>query len=160
MAAWTIRNKEKAQEYAKKWNAENRDKRLAYKANWNAKNKHRKDFKIRNFAASQVKSAMGRIVGGMKRRHSHEYLGCSISFFAGWLESQFTGAMKWDNWGSVWHVDHITPICTLGEDATDEQIRAITHYSNLRPLLKEENLRKQRNQLPYVQPELLLTICA
>ncbi len=53
------------------------------------------------------------------------------------LEKQFCKGMTWDNYGTYWHVDHITPLSAF--DPSDE---AAWHLTNLRPLPAEENLKK------------------
>lgn len=53
------------------------------------------------------------------------------------LEKQFCKGMSWDNYGTHWHVDHITPLSAF--DPSDEAAWCLT---NLRPLPAEENLKK------------------
>ncbi len=75
-------------------------------------------------------------------------------FFAKWIEGQFTRGMCWDNYGSIWHIDHITPLAAF--DATNnEDMRKAWHYTNLRPLKAVENMQK-RDKIITHQPELIL----
>lgn len=68
-------------------------------------------------------------------------LGCSIGFFKKRLEAKFDENMTWNNYGSLWHVDHIKPCAAF--DLTDpEQQKACFHYSNLQPMLAKDNLYK------------------
>jgi hypothetical protein len=54
---------------------------------------------------------------------------------------RFRPGMTWENYGPVWHVDHIKPCAKF--DLTDpDQQRACFHFSNLQPLFADENLRK------------------
>ncbi len=70
-------------------------------------------------------------------------LGCSIAAFRAYIEAQFTRGMTWDNYGTLWHIDHIKPICSF--DLKEEGIAAkVNHYSNLRPLIAEDNLEKSK----------------
>jgi hypothetical protein len=49
--------------------------------------------------------------------------------------------MTWENYGPVWHVDHIRPCASF--DLTDPaQQRECFHFSNLQPLFAAENLAK------------------
>ena len=49
--------------------------------------------------------------------------------------------MTRENYGEVWEVDHIRPICSF--DLSDpEQVKACFHHSNLQPLFIEENRSK------------------
>ena len=54
------------------------------------------------------------------------------------IESQFEPWMTWDNHGE-WHIDHIIPLASA---TTKEEIKKLCHYTNLQPLLAEENLSK------------------
>ena len=70
-------------------------------------------------------------------------LGCSVAEFRAYIEAQFTQDMSWDNYGTVWHLDHIKPVCSF--DLSLEGIaKEVNHYSNLRPLLAEDNLAKSK----------------
>ncbi len=49
--------------------------------------------------------------------------------------------MTWENYGPVWHVDHIRPCAKF--DLTDhDQQRACFHWTNLQPLFAKDNLQK------------------
>ena len=57
--------------------------------------------------------------------------------------------MTRQNYGSVWHVDHIIPLqFFIDNDLMDDTNKKIAcHYGNLQPLFKEENLQKS-DKLP------------
>lgn len=75
--------------------------------------------------------------GIKKSKRTTEYLGCSLSFFKAYIEKQLTSEMCWDNI----HIDHIKPVSKF--DLSDpEQFAQCCHYSNLQPLLSEDNLSK------------------
>ena len=68
-------------------------------------------------------------------------LGCTIEEFIKYIESKFTSGMAWDNWGKVWHLDHIIPISMF--DLSDEiQLQKACHYTNMQPLIAMDNLKK------------------
>jgi hypothetical protein len=70
-----------------------------------------------------------------------DLLGCTIPEFMVHLEAQFVEGMAWNNYGPVWHIDHIRPCASF--DLTDlEQQKLCFHFSNLQPLLAQENLSK------------------
>ena len=48
--------------------------------------------------------------------------------------------MSWDNYGEYWSIDHIIPQ-NLAE--TVDELKTLHHYSNLQPIEKSENSRKQ-----------------
>lgn len=62
-----------------------------------------------------------------------DLLGCDIQFFKQYLESKFLPTMTWENYGSVWHIDHSKPIISF--DLFDPlQQKQCFHYTNLQPL--------------------------
>uniref|UniRef100_A0A0G4IAN9 C2H2-type domain-containing protein n=1 Tax=Chromera velia CCMP2878 TaxID=1169474 RepID=A0A0G4IAN9_9ALVE len=81
-------------------------------------------------------------------KRSHEYLGCSFHDLKAHLEKDdFHGnpGMSWENYGRLWHVDHIVPIkygVPRGGTVDIEVLVSRLHFSNLQPLPAEENLRK------------------
>jgi hypothetical protein len=69
-------------------------------------------------------------------------LGCTIAEFVQHIESLWTDGMTWSNWTSDgWHIDHIAPLSAFDLLDTD-QLKVACHYTNLRPLWAEDNLRK------------------
>lgn len=70
-------------------------------------------------------------------------VGCSPLELKVHLENQFTEGMTWENYGK-WQIDHIYPI---SKAANPEALSKITHFSNLQPLWKNDNLRKG-NRVP------------
>ncbi len=94
-----------------------------------------KNIRARINSALQGKSKFG---------HSIELLGCSIEQFKIHLESKFTSEMSWENYGAYWEIDHIKP-CALFDLSIRNQQEKCFHYSNMQPLTKSENRRKQAN---------------
>lgn len=118
--------------------AEERDERLkASRRKW--KLRERAEIK-----ADPVRRAMHRC--GMRLRHfvkgrasaDAAGVGCTREFFRLWMSQQFVAGMSWDNYGSVWSVDHILPQSWF---KADEHARRylMNHYTNLRPLFALEN---------------------
>ena len=73
-----------------------------------------------------------------------EMLGCSIMQLSTYLEDKWVDGMDWDNYGKLWEIDHIVPLCS---DKTLEGFIKLNHYTNLQPLLRDENKRKGRKIL-------------
>ncbi len=83
-------------------------------------------------------------------------IGCTWTFFHAHIERQFKRGQTWENYGKVWHLDHIIPLAAF--DLTDQaQRRKAWHYTNLQPLNAEENMRKS-DSIITTQPELALQI--
>ena len=68
-------------------------------------------------------------------------LGCSREQLVQHIQCQFVDGMGWENYGVVWHIDHIVPLSAF--DLSDpSQCGAACHYTNLQPLFAAENIRK------------------
>lgn len=76
--------------------------------------------------------------GYTKKSRSHEILGCDWETFVSHLERQFLKGMTWENRGA-WQIDHIVPLSTA---QTEEEILALNHFTNLRPMWAKDNLSK------------------
>lgn len=101
--------------------------------------------RIKNAFSNRIRYAIGK-GGKTTRQILRDYCGYTIGQLMEHLERQFNNGMTWQNYGSVWHIDHITPVSafdvrTLGDD----EFRACWSLGNLRPLLIAENLRKKDN---------------
>lgn len=53
------------------------------------------------------------------------------------IESQMSGDMWWDNYGTLWEVDHVVPVCNFD---LPKEIFQCNHYTNLRPRLVSLNM--------------------
>lgn len=67
-----------------------------------------------------------------------EIIGINVQGLREYFESKFLEGMSWDN-RSEWHIDHIIPISTA---KTIEEVEKLSHYTNLQPLWKDENIKK------------------
>lgn len=54
------------------------------------------------------------------------------------IERQFVRGMSWKN-RTKWHIDHIVPISSA---ATEAEVIALNHFTNLRPVWRRVNLAK------------------
>lgn len=81
--------------------------------------------------------------GLRKAEKTEVILGCSIEAFAAHIERQFLPGMTWVN-RALWHIDHIVALATA---VTEEDVIALNHFTNLRPLWKPDNLTKRDKAL-------------
>lgn len=80
---------------------------------------------------------------GMKKNAKTEaLLGCTVDEFRAHIERQFLPGMGWHN-RDRWHIDHIVPLKTAN---TIEEVAALCHHTNLRPIWKDQNLKKSAKQ--------------
>jgi len=75
-----------------------------------------------------------------KSKSSIEYLGCSTDNYISWI-LHHTSDYNLDNYGKVWHVDHVIPVSKFDLDNQDEQLLAF-NWRNTMPLSCKENLQK------------------
>lgn len=73
-----------------------------------------------------------------------DLLGCSLDEFKIHIEKQFADYMNWDNYGTVWHLDHIYPLSKIDITREDHK-KLFFSYINLRPLEKGKNFQKSDN---------------
>jgi len=96
------------------------------------------NFKLRKLLRSRLRNTLK---GNYRTGSAVRDLGCTIDELKVYLESKFQEGMTWENHGTIWHIDHIEPLCSF--DLTHhEQLLAAIHFTNLRPIFKEENLSK------------------
>lgn len=81
--------------------------------------------------------------GFKKATKTHSILGCTYEEFVSHIERQFLKGMTWDN-KCLWHIDHITPLCTA---KTEDEVIALFHFTNLRPIWAKDNLQKSGKEL-------------
>jgi hypothetical protein len=72
-----------------------------------------------------------------KLKPTIEYLGCSAEYFLGYLQKKMIEGMTFSNT----HIDHIKPVSRFNLQNEDEFLDCC-HYTNLQPLLAQDNLIK------------------
>lgn len=162
-------NSKTVKEYQAKYRAANREKRNLEKKTWYAANKDRKlkrdkENKTKDIAAFRARQnkywknrynsdpqyKLRKLLRASLRRGLFsgqksilEYLDCTLDELRTHIESQFMPQMSWSNHGKIWDIDHVEPLCSF--DLTDEtQIRLATRKVNLRPLIKQLNSLKSK----------------
>lgn len=140
--------KAQASQYYKK----NKDKVQLSQADWRDRNKHRVQkygFNYREkikadpllvlqYRYRQMVSRAWRGNGYDRTSRSHKILGCSWEEFKNHIERQFTKGMDWGRINDM-HLDHVIP---LSSAKTVDDLIALNHYTNLRPLWAKDNLSK------------------
>lgn len=104
---------------------------------WREKYKSDEVFAVAKRARGLVSDSLNRR-GFKKTSRTAQILGCTIQEFKQHIERQFLKGMTWEN-RSKWELDHIVPIASA---TTQDEAIALNHYTNLRPLWREDNRSK------------------
>jgi hypothetical protein len=98
-----------------------------------------------NFAISYNLRARFHSFVSAKGKHTFDVLGLPCDTFLSWIEFQFADGMSWNNYGVVWHLDHILPVSKFNLENETEQ-NVCFGWANFQPLLKSDNWDKS-NQI-------------
>jgi hypothetical protein len=122
--------KEKNREYKKLWCREQR------------KNNHQ--YKIQYNISRRIRELLNNDNASLKTLSSSKYIGCSTLQLQCHLEKKFQDGMTWNNYGRMWHIDHIIP-CSSFNLKRDIEKMACFYYKNLQPMWATENIKKSNN---------------
>lgn len=115
-----------------------------------ARLKHTPEWKAKGFARNQLMRIARQAKGWAKNCRTIEYLGCTYEEAARWIESQLPEGWTWENYGKVWHIDHVVQLSD-GSLLDPAHIARVCHYTNLRPLSAAENLSRPRGAYAFRQ---------
>ena len=59
------------------------------------------------------------------------YFGLSIDQFRSWIEIQFTDGLKWTNFGTAWHFEHIIPVSYF-DFSNEDDLKLCWNFVNIR----------------------------
>ena len=82
-----------------------------------------------------------KFIGQIKDGSDLKYFDYNLKDLYNHLEKQFKNGMTWDNYGTIWHIDHIIPQSWF-DFSNKEEIKKCWSLDNLQPLLISENCRK------------------
>jgi len=140
--AQTSHGKEKIRVYreSEKGIASARLRQKKYRATDRGRMKHAQDA-VNSYrtVAGQVRGAMSSATYAALKGHKsgrcwEEVVGYNLTQLRRHLEAQFLCGMSWDNYGAVWHIDHIVPQSFFEfELPTDTEFRYCWSLHNLMP---------------------------
>lgn len=76
-----------------------------------------------------------------RQKRIENIIGCSREQLRLWIEFNFKPGMNWENYNTVWNLDHITP-CSSFDLCDDVQLRECFNWKNTSPVYCKENLVK------------------
>ena len=133
-------HKDELQIYNKEW----RDTSQAWKDYQPIKNTKNYESIKRNPGLMLMQRIRRRVVDAIKGKTKISVwstVGCSTEQLKAYIESLFSPEMNWDNYGSIWVIDHIEPLCSFNL-LDPEQLKKANNFLNLRPLLRGPNSAK------------------
>lgn len=81
--------------------------------------------------------------GSKAGRHWESLVGFTIDQLKAHIESLFKPGMTWENYGTVWEIDHKMPIAAFNFDSPEHvEFRLCWSLENLQPLGVSENRSK------------------
>jgi hypothetical protein len=100
-------------------------------------------YRLRKNCSTLVWQSLKRNTGSKQHHSFFQKVPYTLSDLRQHLEQQFDENMTWDNYGSYWHVDHITPRSSFNYTSMDDvEFQQCWALSNLQPLSKIANLQK------------------
>jgi hypothetical protein len=90
-----------------------------------------------------------------KNQSSIRYLGCNTEMLKKWLEFNFDEEMSWDNYGTMWTIDHILPLSLFDLNNKENQNVAFS-WKNLQPL--KDNFSKGNKIRPWEYFNILISL--
>jgi hypothetical protein len=168
--AYYLANKAKMCAMSKRYNFANKDKIFVQRRQYRETHKEERARKAKaylpirkqrikqlrlsnaNFRLSEVlRSKVHKMLRGLDTSY-RTYIGCSNEHLRLWLQYQFDEHMSWDNYGTIWHIDHILAINLF--DLSDEHF----HWTNLQPLKKFDNQSKSDRFVPHYYWNSVITV--
>lgn len=131
-------NKEYLNEKNKKYRNEKSESRREYKREWQKKNRKKIPW---YYAHRDLLNRTIKRINIKKLSKTENQLGYSSEDLKVHIENLFLEDMSWENYGE-WHIDHIKPLSMFNEN---DDASVVNSLDNLRPLWKEDNLKKYNN---------------
>ena len=124
---------------------------MAAPSSKNKKWPKRKRTKEENLAAYRKDKLRYNFSRGMRKSLHSNKNGASWESLVGYtlvdlkthIEKQFVEGMSWDNYGPVWHIDHIRPVASFNiKTAECSDFKECWSLNNLQPLFALDNFKK------------------
>jgi hypothetical protein len=142
MYKWRQKNPEKFKEHLQRYRS-----KPEYKEKNNAYKRNKYNSNIMDRISHLCRHRIRQLIREKKDGLHLELLGCNYSLLLKWLEYNFKDSMSWDNYGDVWHIDHIIPCSSFNLENIEDQYKCF-RWTNMAPLDVTENIKKGNKILP------------
>jgi hypothetical protein len=151
------KNKDKIREVSRLWRKNNPEKVREFTDRANTKVRGTLKGRLMNSIRSGIHSTIVR--GSKDRRHWEDLVGYTIDQLKKHLEKLFTPEMTWENYGTVWEIDHKIPIAAFNFQKPDDlDFRLCWTLRNLQPLgVAENRVKHDKIDKPF-QPSLCVAV--
>lgn len=106
----------------------------------NKKRRESIELRLKNNIKNRIRDCFSSILSD-KSKSFRKWVGCTPSEFKTYIESKFLPDMNWDNYGSVWVIDHIAPVAMFNGE-NEEEMLVCWNYKNLAPKMTQDNSKK------------------
>lgn len=145
---YRINNKENIFVQKKMYRELNNDKIKEYMKKYlpikKEKIKLRRNNDIQFRISENLRTKIHTLLANKERKSSMDIIDCCKKQLCEWLEYQFDNTMSWNNYGSVWHIDHVIPINSF-DMTKPTDVEVCFNWKNLQPLERFENQSKSNN---------------
>lgn len=165
---WRAAHPEQTREQACRWRTAHRELINARERQWCVANPEKAKARAKRSRTKALSTVTGRLTHlistkiaqslqfGKQRQKWETLVGYDVHQLKRHLEKQFLPGMSWEN-RSEWHIDHKIPVSAFNyEQPTDIDFKKCWALKNLRPLWKQDNLRKNDKLETPFQPSLIL----
>lgn len=137
---WWANHPEYGREYARNWRKNNPERHKETQKKADAK----KRLTAKGRLSNNLSKAMRRSLHGAKAGRAWESLvSYTVNELKHHLETLFQEGMSWENYGTVWEIDHKIPVAVFKYDKPEDiDFRICWSLKNLQPLGKRENRSK------------------
>jgi len=138
---YRLKNKEKESNRRRNRYLKNKTKEIAYDNLYKKRRiKNDSSYKLIRTLRDRHNKAV-KNSGNNKNFRTTDMLGCDSEYLKKYIQIQFKIGMSWENYGKVWHIDHIYPLSKINWLDIYETAK-YCHYSNLQPMFAIENIKK------------------
>jgi len=184
---WAANNRAKVNQYSKKWKSanseairisakeyrsKNKQRRLEYNQAWREANIEKARNNGCRATARRLATPKGKLVSNISReirasmkekakagRHWESLVSFTIDQLKAHLEKLFKPGMTWENYGTVWEIDHKIPIAAFNFEAPEHiDFRLCWSLKNLQPLEALKNRSKGSKLEKPFQPSLAIGV--